>query len=369
MKLTPITLSILLFFSIMISSIYCNGQVKTSQPKDRSKPENIRSGQAKLTKTQGSDQFASIRCAVEDKEGNLWFGTTGEGVYRYDGKQFTQFTVKDGVSSNVVYAMLQDKDGTIWFGTDNGICRYKGGNITVVPINLVSNLLSPGTVPSSPSEKNEVWSILQDKTGKMWFGTNKGVYCYNGRAFTRFLDNDGVINSSGLHLKMVDHMLEDKNGHIWFASGMPPGMEGLCRYDGKSLVQFNPGGEKWIRYILEDRSGAIWMGGRHYGVWRYDGKDFTRFLEGENISCAALQDKDGNVWLGGGENGNGLGRTGTGMVWRYDGKSLSSFTTKDGLGDYSVWCMIEDRAGNIWIGTRNTDLYRYDGKSFTRFSE
>ena len=52
-----------------------------------------------------------------------------------------------------------------------------------------------------------------------------------------------------------------------------------------------------------------------------------------------------------------------------DGISFKNFGPVDGMGDYGVWCMLEDREGNIWFGTRNMGLYRFDGKTFTSFSE
>jgi hypothetical protein len=45
--------------------------------------------QPMIVKTQGSNLFANVNCAMQDKAGHLWFGTTGEGIYRYDGKAFT----------------------------------------------------------------------------------------------------------------------------------------------------------------------------------------------------------------------------------------------------------------------------------------
>ncbi|GAB2558355.1 two-component regulator propeller domain-containing protein [Spirosoma aerophilum] len=66
-----------------------------------------------------------------DKTGNLWFGTTGEGVYRYDGKLFTQFTKQDGLSSNTVWCLVEDRAGNIWVGTRNiGLYRYDGKTFT-----------------------------------------------------------------------------------------------------------------------------------------------------------------------------------------------------------------------------------------------
>lgn len=77
-------------FCVAMFFTSCDGQVKTNTPKD---PATITTGQPKVVKTQGSTQSDNVRCGVQDQAGNLWFGFTGEGVYRYDGKTFTQFNL------------------------------------------------------------------------------------------------------------------------------------------------------------------------------------------------------------------------------------------------------------------------------------
>ncbi len=352
---------------LLVSS--CNGQAKTSASNaSGNEPGKITAEHPKLIKTQGSRQSDNVRCGLQDKAGNLWFGTTGEGVYRYDGKSFTQFTKKDGLCSNSVWSILQDKTGNIWFGTTDGICRYDGKNIVGIAISgAFLPSIGNNDYYNKQSTKNTVWSMLQDKSGKIWFGTGDGVYCYNGSSFTRFLDNPSVINKQGLHLKMIDCMLEDKKGNIWFASGMPPGEEGICLYDGKSISSFKPNGDGWIRYITADKKGNIWFAGRQHGNFIYDGNKFTNFTEKAGLGNLILSDKSGNTWFTGEEDDNGI--TNKRGLWRYDGKNFQNFTEKDGMGNYFAWCMIEDSKGNIWIGTRNTGLYRFDGKSFTSFSE
>ena len=62
---------------------------------------------------------------IEDKQGNLWFGTHG-GVSMFNGKDFTSFTSQQGLVNNVVRAALQDRSGNLWFGTDEGLSRYDG---------------------------------------------------------------------------------------------------------------------------------------------------------------------------------------------------------------------------------------------------
>jgi ligand-binding sensor domain-containing protein len=357
------------FLAVSIFVNACNGQVKTIQTATiYSEQKTLPVGQPNIINTQGTQQNDNVHCGLQDKEGNLWFGTTGSGVYRYDGKLFYNYTTKDGLNNNSVWCMLEDEAGNIWFGTTDGICRFDGTNFTSFPINdLVRPANGNNNYYTQQSTKNSVWSMLQDKTGRIWFGTGDGVYCYNGLNFSRFLYLDGVINNDSLQLKMVDCMVEDNDGNIWFASGMPPGMEGVCRYDGKSITSYKPNGDGWIRYITKDKKGHLWFGGRSHGNFIYDGKNFANFTEKIGIGNCILSDKSGNIWFTGEEKFSSI--ESAGGIWRYDGKTFKNFNTKDGMGKYFAHCIIEDKNGNIWIGTRNTGLYKYDGKKFTNFSE
>ena len=70
-----------------------------------------------------------------------------------------------------------------------------------------------------------------------------------------------------------------------------------------------------------------------------------------------IEDKNGNIWFG----GDGL--------CCYDGISFTSFSLKDGLPNLGIWSILEDKNENVWVGTRETGLYLYDGKSFNTYSE
>lgn len=72
----------------------------------------------------------NIRSILQDRNGNYWFGSDGEGVYRYDGKTLIQFTFKDGLPNNQVRTIQEDKSGNIWFVTGEGICHYDGKSFT-----------------------------------------------------------------------------------------------------------------------------------------------------------------------------------------------------------------------------------------------
>ncbi len=327
----------------------------------------------KLTRTQGSTPFDTVRCGLRDRAGNLWFGTTGEGVYRYDRDGFTQYTTRDGLSSNRVWCLLEDRGGRIWIGTDSGLCRWDGTAFRSLPLPLPGASVPGGSrailpvLDLAPAAKLAVWSLLEARNGTVWVGTSGGMLCCQDDVFTPFPDNARVRNLAGVRLKMVESMLEDRHGNIWFASGMPPGSEGLCRFDGTFLTQFKPGGALWIRSLVEGRDGDLWLGTRSQGAWRYDGTTFTRYDPRPGLLTPRLVDRSGNVWFGELERRDDLPIET--VIGRYDGTTFQSFAAKDGIGPLEAWCIVEGRDGHLWVGTRNTGLYRYDGTSFVRLSE
>jgi ligand-binding sensor domain-containing protein len=332
--------------------------------------------QPKLIKTQGSSEDDNIHAMLQDRNGDLWFATTGEGVYRYNGKGFVQYTQNDGMSSNTVYSMIEDSSGTIWFGTDKGVSRYDGKSTAPIPFTFDSQakrFLVGQTIGDSSEDKNGVWSIMQVKSGSIWFGTSNGLYCYDGNKFTRLLDDFRLINTENLRLKKIQCMLQDRSGIIWLGSGLGE-TEGLCRFDGKSITTVKPKIDGWIRNIRQDKSGAIWLSTRSQGIWRDSGDGFVKLtIQDDDVTKllqanqAMMQDSKGNIWFGGSEV-VGTVQTNSG-IWRYDGVNFKNFTIKDGLSAFGVWSMFEDANGHIWIGTRNTGLTRFDGNHFVHFSE
>jgi len=345
------------FLIVLIFGTACNGQVKKDSPKEKVE-------HPKLIKTIGNPRYGNVQCGLQDKAGNLWFGTTLNGLYKYDGKSFTQFLLGDGLDSNNVFSLLEDKDGKIWVGTHSGLYRYDGKTFAAIEIPLSKNL---------PPNKNDfyrnshwVFSIMQAKSGKLWVATIDGVYIYDGKSFTPFIITEaaGGFASSNNN---AEYMLEDTAGNIWFGGR---GTEGVYRYDGKSVTNIKlkelfqngpmPKAHTWAWPQVQDKDGNIWFS-NWGGVYRYDGKSFTTFTEKDGLSgdmvTRIIEDKKGNLWFG----GAGLSR--------YDGKSFTRFTTKDGLANLGVWSILEDKTGNLWVGTRETGLYLYDGKTFITYSE
>ena len=92
----------------------------------------------------------------------IWAGTWGGGVARFDGKTWRNFTNKDGLAGNIVYAITRDAKGALWFGTNNGVSRYDGK--TWRSFGRLSGLLD-----------NNVYSLAVAPNGDIWAGTRRGV--------------------------------------------------------------------------------------------------------------------------------------------------------------------------------------------------
>ena len=379
---------ITLFFFALGFITSCNAQDSTSLQKDNTTvSKRIKEKHPMIVRTQGT-RVCNIFCAFMDKSGNLWFGTAGEGVYRYDGESFTNYTTKDGLNSNGVSCIIQDKAGHILIG-GKGINRYDPDAIEAGGKSFID--ITQNTVLSGSS----IYTMLEDKQGRLWVsdyrdgsprnaGYRGGVYLYDrsaeqegGESFTNFISIDGLKNDDGLGLFLVNEILEDPVGNIWFAG---QDREGVVRYDGKSLMPFREEvglSDDVYRSMFLDKKGTLWLGTHGRGVLcsvPQEERKGKKILPGRkasfiNISgntglknsvvMSMIEDKNGDLWYC--TDGQG--------VWRYDGTSFKNFTTEDGLINNSVFSVIEDKEGNLWFGTRKVGLCRYDGKSFVHFSE
>lgn len=343
-----------LLIILLFGTASCNGPVKNDLPKEKEHPKlikNIRNG--------------NVQCSLQDKAGNLWFGTAN-GLYKYDGESFTRFVAADGLNSNNVYSLLEDKSGKIWIGTYAGLCIYDGKTIAEIKIPLPKNL--PPNENPNYHNSHWVYNIIQAKSGNLWFATIDGVYIYDGKSFILFEIKEapnGFLSNND----KAERILEDKEGNIWFGGRTN---EGVFRYDGKSItnvklkeltLQFDSKQvvHNWAWPQLQDKNGNIWFS-NWAGAYRYDGKTFTSFtksdgLPGQNgIVTSIIEDINGNIWFGG-----------DGGLSRYDGTSFTGY--KDGLINPWIWTILEDKTGNIWVGTREIGLYLFDEKKFITYSE
>jgi ligand-binding sensor domain-containing protein len=240
---------------------------------------------------------------LEDSRGDLWFGSIRGGVYKYDGRAYKLFTTHNGLPDNLIECMLEDNEGNIWFGTENGASRYNGKTFT--------NFTAKDGLSG-----NSIHSIAKDQSGKLWFATSNGVSSFDGSAFTS-------LKKDSMPFTNVRSVIADSKSNIWIG-----GSDGLFCYDGKTLTNIS---NDFTGYIFEDRDGNIWVNAAYSGVSK-------------------------GVWSPGG-----------GMaLYRYKGTSMEMLVHKFVPGDNQVFGITQDKAGDIWFGTMN-GVSRFNGTSFENF--
>lgn len=301
-----------------------------------------------------------------DKDGNMWFTSLVDGVYKYDGAAFTNITTEDGLCSNKVNAVIEDKDGLLWFATAKGLCSYDGTAFTNFPLpqEKVPSVSPETGLPSRPTE--EILSLLQDQSGDFWLGTLAGgAYHFDGETFTSHLKFEGRIHPSDqVYNNVIQSVVEDDDGHIWLTSQTHGG---VTRYDGKVFTNYHlkdgfP--DDMIFSSFKDRDGSLWFGTLDKGLIHYSNGKFEYFDEDDglnnNMVSCFYQDNTGKLWIG--------SFRGSTVTWFDDNKFTTvPFDKNNKLVELRF--ISADKNGHVWFGGRYGLLYRYDGAELKDFTQ
>lgn len=229
-----------------------------------------------------------VRALCADREGRMWIGTWGNGLYCDDGKTLTHYTVASGhLPQDYVHDIIQDRKGNIWLGTGAGIVKYDGATFNAYVDNGICN--------------SYVGSIKEDVNGNIWFHTDRCIVRYDGLRFISFDQDDGLASNT-VFLIEFDHL-----GRLWV--GTNKGLDCIALNAQSEFVTVRNYGknegfrgiESNSRAVCRTRSNELWFG-TVKGVISYNPANDMQDIAEPNIHLTGIRlflEKTDWTWSGG----------------------------------------------------------------------
>jgi diguanylate cyclase (GGDEF)-like protein len=296
-----------------------------------------------------------VEGVVASRSGYLWLGTQ-EGLVRFDGVRFRVFdrAGTPGLAGDEIFALHEDAAGDLWIGTSSGLSRMRGEVFEVVD----TGDGGPVAIHSLASDGREVWAgtrkglrrlhsgawtalhvadglpderisaLSRARDGGFWIGTRQGLARWaNGR-----LER---VSGTGLLTEFIRAVLEGADGSLWAGTtnGLARRPPGQRTFEPLSAV-----GDREISTLMTDRTGALWISSTT-GMLRLS-SGHLEVLSGRTvISNGLAEDAEGSIWFG--TATDGLHRLGRGNV--------TAISKEEGLSSEVVWAVAPGRQGSVWV--------------------
>ena len=284
-----------------------------------------------------------VNALAQTTDGYLWLGTA-TGLFRFDGTRFEPYKPQTGQAfpQRSVFSLFAVPDGGLWVG-------YRYGGVSFIKNGAVTNYGKAEGLPS-----RAVLAFARDRQGTIWIAAGKdGLARLEGSRWRKIGADWGFAGQA--YTVFVDHA-----GTIWV--GTPT----TVAYVVEGGHQFQIAAQSLrpiVQSFAEAPDGTLWMAEGGYGVrpvplpGKNDGRSGPAVLVG---SPAIIFDNQGSLWIT--TAGNGIRRVpypehlhppkmkGP-SAWQFHNSEVEAFTQENGLTSDFIDCVLQDREGNIWIGT------------------
>lgn len=280
---------------------------------------------------------SQVACVTQDEEGYVWAGTWG-GLARFNGSSFAYLNTDTGLPSNRVQESLPSRSGDLWIATADGVALWKDHALVV---------------PKDPAVSGtRCRALAEDDSGTVWIGTDKGVVVFRDGSFRR-VGPEGRAQP----LRVYDLLVETPDVLAVTSEGLLV----LSASGGAKAADGPPAPAGTLRAAVRTAEG-LWVGTQGHGLWHQSGRGWTavpaEVVSGRDIYRLS-SDRQGTLYVCTTDNG---------LFFRRRGETLfQHWTTANGLPSDAVNCAVEDREGNLWIGTDIGGLARLGGFSVTNY--
>ncbi len=300
---------------------------------------------AYINPEEGTPQVA-ITCFLQDQQNNIWFGTNGEGLYRFQNNHLYLIDEADGLSDKHIHGLATTSDGKVLAITDQGIniCSLKGQKTNIEIIGPKNGLPDYYVTSISSAGDDTFWIGMQEK----------GICLFNYKQHTIIVP--AVCNVNWNYGQVNAIISSSKN--IWIATE-EAGMLVKPLHDSASVFQHGANYKGSITNLLQDNEGNLWMN---------SSTELIR-TNGDKIQLLPLYDKQlfetihtiypdryNNIWAG--TDGGIIRFSFNNGIVASKKFPLAGFTAQT-----DITSLYQDQFDHIWIGSMGNGIVLFDPNS------
>jgi ligand-binding sensor domain-containing protein/signal transduction histidine kinase len=327
----------------------------------------------------------AVNAVLVGKDGDLWIGTDGRGVVQYS-KSHSVDNISElaGRMNERIRMLYQDSKGSLWIATQNGIERYRDGQLeSFSETGMISGdivapfaeddhgiffVTSKGLFHLAPGDKPEPYTlhdsslgnpvaVYRDQQHRLWVGTENSVVQLTPRKSKK-----GYEESVATRLPSpVTVMLGDARGNLWVGTlrnGIRRiGDDGVSAWSSRNGLPADT-----IRSLFIDDEQNLWIGTFAGGLSRWRRATFAPYQEADGFPAGfaanVFPDSHGDLWFGTWDKG----------IFRIHNGKLANLTPPNMPMATHIRAFAEDQRRQLWIGTWFNGVYRYDGHSFHHYT-
>ncbi len=268
-------------------------------------------------------------CVMEDRQGNIWFGSEEVGLHRLSERRVDSFPLgARGLPITSLNHFSEDEDGRPVLATARGLFVLKEGRFEAF-----------GPV-AEPGQRFEPSSMVRHRDGSWWVGTyGQGLFVGRNGQWTRV--GGKALGSNG----WVNTVYADVDGSVLVA-----GETNILRFRNDRWEPYPLGAtvsQADVLAIRRDRRGTLWMGSQRNGLIQQEGEHVRVWRRADGLGSDTihdvLEDREGRIWVAG--NGGGL------ALW--SDRRWHRWTMAEGLAGDVILQLLEDAEGFLWLGTEH----------------